>query len=73
MVIFVFDGSFNGLLSAVFEFYERKPKIAKLVWQKYHQPALLDESTIVFTDNTKAERVWKGLEKTIATRVENVL
>lgn len=66
MVIFVFDGSFNGLLSAVFEFYERKPKIAKLVWQKYHQPALLDESTIVFTDNTKAERVWKGLEKKLS-------
>lgn len=63
MVTFVFDGSFEGLLTAVFEFYERKPGQVQLVWDKYYQPLMLEESIEIINDETKATRVWEGLKK----------
>lgn len=65
MHIYVFDGSLEGLLTAVFEYYERKPSQMKLVAQQHFQPVLLDEVMEVISDNAKATRVWNGLEKKI--------
>ncbi len=61
MTRFVFDGSFEGLLTAFYEFYDRKPQDAILVSERDYMPSLLDEVCIVTTDAAKASRVWKGL------------
>ncbi|NHM06539.1 DNA metabolism protein [Flavobacterium sp. CYK-4] len=61
MVIFVFDGTLEGLLTAIFEYYERKPGSIQLVSQQNFEPSLLDETIEVISDETKAQRVWKGL------------
>jgi len=66
MRTFVFDGTFEGLLSAVFDQYELKPETTRLVWNKFHQPGLLDEDHIVITDEAKANRVWQGMKKKIS-------
>ena len=67
MVIYVFDGSLDGLLTAVFEYYERKPKQMKLVAQQHFEPVLLDEVLEIISDDAKAKRVWEGLRKKIGT------
>ncbi|WP_116789874.1 TIGR03915 family putative DNA repair protein [Flavobacterium psychrotrophum] len=63
MVTYIFDGSFEGLLTAVFESYDRKEKAVRLVWDKLYQPEMLDESFEILNDEAKATRVWTGLKK----------
>lgn len=58
---FVFDGSFNGLLTSVFEAFERKQFSAQLVENKHFQPSLIEEHLLVDTIPENAERVYKGL------------
>jgi probable DNA metabolism protein len=66
MTIFIFDGSFEGLLTSVFEYYERKPGRIQLVPQKEYHPVLLDAVFEVISNEAKARRVWSGLKKRIS-------
>ncbi|MDJ1505050.1 TIGR03915 family putative DNA repair protein [Xanthocytophaga agilis] len=61
MVHFVYDGSFEGLLTAVFDVYEDKAQRAQLFSVKNYQPDAFAERRDVLTDSVKANRVWKGL------------
>lgn len=63
MVTYIFDGSLEGLLTAVFEFYERKPGAVQLIEERLYQPAMLEEAFTVVNDEAKAKRVWTGLCK----------
>lgn len=65
-MIFVFDGTFEGLLTSVFEFYERKPKQFQLVSAANFHPVLMEEVIEVVSDDEKSNRVWKGLKKKIS-------
>ena len=67
MIKFVFDGTFNGLLSAIFDFYELKPAAVQLVAAQHFQSDLLDEPHHVFTSEEKSTRVWKGLKSKLST------
>lgn len=58
-----YDGSFEGFLSAVFKVYEERLEVVSLTPEVYHQNGLFSEAIEVFTQQNKAERVWKGLEK----------
>ena len=66
METYIFDGSFEGLLTAIFEYYERKPAAVQLVWDKYHQPSMMDECLEVINDEVKSKRVWEGLKKKLS-------
>lgn len=63
MVIYIFDGSLEGLLCAVFEYFERKPKQVSLTTELMHQPDAFTATLHVHNDHLKADRVWKGLQK----------
>ena len=65
MEVYVFDGTLEGLLTAVFEFYERKPDQVQFVAQQHFEPLLLTEVLEIVSDQSKAKRVWKGLGKKI--------
>lgn len=65
MTTYVFDGTLEGLLTAIFEFYERKPGKIQLVSLKNFHPKILEETFEVISDETKAKRVWIGLKKKI--------
>ena len=67
MTTYVFDGSLEGLLTAIFEFYERKPGKIQLVSRKNFHPKILEEVYDVINDEAKAGRVWKGLKKKIGS------
>ncbi len=61
-MIYIFDESLNGLLTAVFEWFERKPGEVTLVPEKNYQPDAFSKALLITNDATKANRVWKGLQ-----------
>jgi len=63
MEIYVFDGTLEGILTSVFDSYERKSTLVKLVSTEHHLPDVFQETYTVISDDTKAKRVWKGLQK----------
>lgn len=67
MEVYVFDGSLEGLLTAIFEYYERKPGTIRLVARPHFEPVLLGETLEIISDETKAKRVWEGLRKKIGS------
>ncbi|TDG37459.1 DNA metabolism protein [Pedobacter changchengzhani] len=64
-MIYTFDASLSGLLTAVFECFERKQNYITLIEQRLYQPSAFDESLQIITDQEKADRVWKGLKEKI--------
>lgn len=67
MTTFVFDGSFEGLLTAIFTYYELKPGAVKIESSVLHQADLLAEPIEIITDESKAARVWSGLKNKISS------
>lgn len=63
MELYIFDGSLEGLLTAVFECYQRKSPVVKLVTATHHVPDVFDAGFRVVSDREKGKRVWKGLCK----------
>jgi probable DNA metabolism protein len=66
MQTLLYDGSFAGLLSAVFAIYEFRFPDPVLTPAYRAAPALFGETRSVVTDDQKAERVWRGLQQKIS-------
>ncbi|WP_316792905.1 TIGR03915 family putative DNA repair protein [Pedobacter frigoris] len=62
-MIYLIDGSLEGLLCAVFEWFERKPGKVMIQLEKEHQPDAFTTVFPVSNDEKKADRVWKGLQR----------
>ncbi len=71
--IYLFDGSFEGLLTAVFDLYELKDDQVKLQSIQHYQPLLIDEVHEVISDENKAQRVLTGLKKKLSKDWQNRL
>ncbi len=63
MIVYVFDNTLDGLLSAVFDSFFLKQQPEALLGEGEQLPLFADELHHVMTDGEKAGRVWKGLEK----------
>lgn len=61
MTTYLTDGSLEGLLCAVFEWFERKPGKVRLEITEEYQPDAFAAVMQIHNDTAKAERVWKGL------------
>ncbi len=66
MTQFIYDGTYAGLFSAVFEVYERRCEDAHIIRQQNLQALVFSENIEVSTDPAKAERVLKGLRKKVS-------
>ena len=66
MLIYAYDGTFEGLLTVIFEVYERKAAPEQIVCHSAEQPGLFSPTVQVITDESKADRVWVGLGKKIS-------
>ncbi len=66
MVVFLFDNTFEGLLTAVFEAYSRRTFPDVLLVEGEPLPLFCDEVFTVVTDEEKSGRVWRGLEKKLS-------
>ena len=62
-VIYTFDRTLDGLLSAVFDAYFRRQQPEMLVGEGDQLPLFCEEVYQVTTTDEKARRVWAGLEK----------
>ncbi|WP_294614192.1 TIGR03915 family putative DNA repair protein [uncultured Bacteroides sp.] len=67
MVIFVFDNTFEGLLTSVFEAYSRRVFPDALFPEGEPLPLFYDEVFTVITEEEKAKRVWRGLQKKLSS------
>ena len=63
MTIYVFDGTMDGLLTAVFDAFSLKEQPEELLTEGDALPLFCERTYQVTTDEEKARRVWTGLEK----------
>lgn len=68
MITYLFDGSFYGLLTAIFESYERKHKQVRLIAKERYLHEFFTEPFLVISDKIKAKRVWKGIKKNLSPK-----
>lgn len=73
MIIFHYDKTFEGLLTAVFDAYNRKTFPDRLMSPEEIEPLFVNESHQVITDIEKSGRVWKSLEKKLARITLNMI
>lgn len=71
MTRLIYDGSFEGFLTGVFELYDQKLQSTELVRGTLFQPLLEEKIIHVHADAPKAERVWSGLKRKISTESLN--
>ncbi len=67
MTQFIYDGSYFGLFTAIFEVYERKCIDATIVTKHKLEALVFTENLEVISDPVKAERVLKGLRKKVSS------
>jgi probable DNA metabolism protein len=73
MHLFLYDKTFEGLLTAVFDAYEKKIVPDKIIEREESQTYLFAEIHDIITDEKKAERVWKGLHKKLSAEACQML
>jgi len=67
MNLFIFDNTFEGLLTAVFEAYSRRSFPDVLLAEGEPFPLFYDEVFTVVSDEEKSGRVWRGLQKKLSS------
>jgi probable DNA metabolism protein len=67
MTIFLYDKSFEGLLTCLFDAYRLKDFPEQLLPTNSPLHLFCDSHFTVVTDDKKAERVWKGLQTKLST------
>ena len=68
MIIYTYDGTFEGYLTAVFDCYSRKDFPVDICSRMGEQKNLFSERYDVATHSKKAERVWKGIQNKLSGR-----
>lgn len=68
MITFEYDGTFDGLLSAIFASYSGKGFPDRIIPSQQNCQASLFENKKIFTDRVKAERVYKAIMTRISGR-----
>jgi len=66
MTTIFYDGSFEGLLSTVFEIYERKLTLVKLQKGEWYSSAMFESTLNVITSEVNSNRVLKGLRQKLS-------
>lgn len=73
MTFFVYDGTFEGLLCAVFESYSRKIVPDNVISEKEQLSLFSDEAVSIVSNTEQATRVWKGLQKKLSASACSML
>ena len=66
MLIFRYDKTFEGLLTAIFDAYSIKRFPDILLAAEETPPLFYDEIITIVTDEKRSNRVWKGLQKKLS-------
>lgn len=68
----IYDGSFNGFLTAVFIGFEQKMAHADIQPNNGVQSALFTETETIFTNLEKAKRVWNGVKNRSSMAIKHI-
>ena len=71
--VFVTDGTFEGLMTAIFEAYAGKSPPDTIEPAGRDQLRLFERRITIATDFGKSERVWKGLQKHLGSKRRHML
>jgi probable DNA metabolism protein len=71
--VFVTDGTFEGLLTALFEVYAAKQPPDAIEPANGHQKGLFESRIPITTDIEKSDRVWKGLKSHLGAKRRRML
>ena len=66
MHVALYDGSFEGWLTAVFEIYEYGFRNAEIHDERKYQKNIFAKEHVVVVSDQKAERVWNGLKQRLS-------
>ena len=70
-LVFLSDGTFEGLLTAIFETYVRKVEPVQIQPRSGHRPSLFESCVEIACDPEKAGRVWRGLKRHLGSEVRS--
>lgn len=68
----IYDGSFNGFLTAVFVAFDKKINVVDIQKNSRSQNGLFSETETIFTHVEKAKRVWNGIRNKSHNAISNV-
>ncbi|WP_299214711.1 TIGR03915 family putative DNA repair protein [uncultured Aquimarina sp.] len=71
--ILLYDGSFDGFLTCVFTVYEQKIGTPIIRKESESNNQLFTISETIITDETKSNRVWKGIKTKIPSSQQKIL
>lgn len=63
--IYIYDGTFDGLLTIVFDCYSSKTLPQNIIEEATYSTNFLDNTIFIQSDYEKSDRVFKGIEKNI--------
>jgi len=66
MNYYIYDGSFPGMLTAVYEAFYRKEKPEKIITYQKYQHGLFENNIEIETDIDKSDRVYNAIKKKIS-------
>lgn len=69
MIVYLYDGSFDGLLTAVYDGYYKGDKPDKIVDIYRYERNLLDREIIIYSDMEKSSKVAKAIEERLSSYV----
>jgi probable DNA metabolism protein len=73
MIVFRYDKTFEGLLTAIFDAYSRKVFPDRLLRANEVEPLFTQECHTVISDEDKSGRVWKSLQAKLPKKACNML
>lgn len=68
MKFYLYDGSFPGLLTAIYQVFYSKEKIARIIFRKDYQIGLFDNKIEIETDLQKSDKVYHAIKEKISLR-----
>jgi len=63
---FIYDGTFEGLLSTIFKYFEYKLNSAVISINSNVQDSLFHDTETIFTNEKESQRVWNGLKNIVS-------
>lgn len=64
--VYIYDGTFDGLLTIVFNCYLQKTIPSNIMPETDYIPNLLEQTKHISTDEIKAKRIWNGIYHSIS-------
>lgn len=68
MNIYLYDGSFEGLMTAIYAGYYEAWPVDQIIDTLQYVPQLMDETKLIYTDHEKSERVVQAIQRKLKER-----